>query len=832
MMVSVAVLAVAFLLKDAVVAVEDRAVPPADADVPKTSVEYSRLVETAQARADVYDSACDMTNALSKVVGRGVPLYAESKVPKDAKAVIYLGDTKAAKAAGLDVTPLKSWECLIRAEKGRAFVASRTAFGTTYGVADALERFADYYFLTVNGNDPYVRDPDRAVEPCDVRVSAGIRRAWHYNGGPAASRRRLDRYSRRLAAFPNEKELEGECQVSPMAWGCHSTFCYVSPEKYRESLPELFNLIGDRIEASQLCYANPMTWRIAFDSLKGFVTEQRRRTPTDMPRTFDFSQRDCTRYLCRCRKCAEIGRKYLRDTGVKSGDGLWCGGDAGVQLEFVNRLAREIAKVDKDVIVRTFAYNSTCVPPRDGTISVEPNVCIRYVDAYAYNDHMLPHTHPFNAEFHNHVQVWRKLAKRMAVWDYLLYDDVFPELSVDAIRADAAMWRDMGIDELFMEHDYAFQPFYELNAFVFGQCVRNPDADVDRLVDVFCRAYGAGAPKMREAIDYLRRIIRERPPWDVGQWVARIIPWRSGEHMGRLRELMLAAYAAADDPVSKARIAHPLSVTCREYARTLLCNPKANELIGRHLDEHVKYWEEYMDEPRACALDPKDAAWAKGRARTNREAMMPARFKDLPAEVADLPLERLVFRDYRTGPAGPEVLADDPDSEIGKAIRYAQGIATNGVRMAFGLEPWWFTKHISGPFRTPSLKADGKYRWYRLGVARFVNAGSFNMPPHLGTWPMQDYYRYEPEGTTEDLNRYEIWASLKLVENDYVIKMAAKESAKPKSPDLDADELSVDDLDEAPVPPEKRKFAKGKAPGVYLDRLLFVRQCGVLEEKK
>ena len=61
--------------------------------------------------------------------------------------------------------------------------------------------------------------------------------------------------------------------MSPTAWGCHSTFCYVSPEKYRESLPELFNLIGDRIEASQLCYANPMTWRIAFDSLKGFVTE-------------------------------------------------------------------------------------------------------------------------------------------------------------------------------------------------------------------------------------------------------------------------------------------------------------------------------------------------------------------------------------------------------------------------------------------------------------------------------------------------------------------------------------------------------------------------------
>ena len=824
-------LAAAFLLKDAVVAVEDGMFPPVDFQGPKSDPEYKRLVDFAKLKADGLAAAADMTNALSKVVGRAVPLYAESKVPKDAKAVIYLGDTKAAKAAGLDVAPLKSWEYLIRAEKGRAFVAARTGYGTSYGVTDALERFADYYFLTVNGNDPYVRDPDRAVEPCDVRSNAGIRRAIIYFGGPLASLDRFGAYQRRLAVRPSHNEVEGEFREAGMVNTCHSVFDYVPAKEYWESMPELFNLIGGKFEGSQLCYANPMTWRIAFDSMKRVVLANNRARPNDPSRVFDFSQKDCTRYLCRCRRCSEIGGKYLR-SGVKSGDGLWCGGDAGVQLEFVNRLAREIAKVEPKAVVRTFAYNSTAVPPRDGTITVEPNVCIRFVDLYAYTDHMLPHTHKFNAEFHNYAQIWRKLAKWLAVWDYMLYEDECPEVSVDAIPVDAAMWRDLKVDDLFMEHDYAFQPFFELNSFLCAQFYRNPDADVEKLVDVFCRAYGAGAPKMREAIDYLRRIIRERPPWDVGQWVARIIPWRSGEHMGRLRELMLAAYAAADDPVSKARIAHPLSVTCREYARTLLCNPKANELIGRHLDEHVKYWEEYMDEPRACALDPKDAAWAKGRARTNREAMMPARFKDLPAEVANLPLERLVFRDYRTGPGGWESKPEDPSSEVGRAILYAQEIATNGVRMAFGLQPPWFTKRISGSFVTPPLKADGKYRWYKLGVARFVDSGTLMTPPRVGGWEMKDYWRPEPKGSTEDLNRYEIWVSLKLVENDYVVKMAAKKAAQSTGPDLDPDESSIDDLDEAPIPIEQRKFAKGKTPGVYMDRLLLVRQKGELESKK
>ena len=42
----------------------------------------------------------DLTNALAKVTGTVPAVYAEGEEPSDAKAAIYLGDTKAARRAG------------------------------------------------------------------------------------------------------------------------------------------------------------------------------------------------------------------------------------------------------------------------------------------------------------------------------------------------------------------------------------------------------------------------------------------------------------------------------------------------------------------------------------------------------------------------------------------------------------------------------------------------------------------------------------------------------------------------------------------------------------
>ena len=98
-------------------------------------------------------AAADLTNILSRVTGRPVALYAEADLPAGATHVIYLGDTAAAKAAGLDAGALKRMEFRIKADGRNAFILANSGSAASYGVSEFLERFADFYFVSLNGDD-------------------------------------------------------------------------------------------------------------------------------------------------------------------------------------------------------------------------------------------------------------------------------------------------------------------------------------------------------------------------------------------------------------------------------------------------------------------------------------------------------------------------------------------------------------------------------------------------------------------------------------------------------------------------------------------------------
>ena len=125
----------AFPFRDAVVAVPDAYIAterPADTVENATEDpdfykkrDKSRREETiARGYGWGLAAARDLTNALSRVTGTKIPLVRESELKGDAKAVIYVGDTAAARAAGIDTAKMWSRAYLLRGEKGRAFIAS------------------------------------------------------------------------------------------------------------------------------------------------------------------------------------------------------------------------------------------------------------------------------------------------------------------------------------------------------------------------------------------------------------------------------------------------------------------------------------------------------------------------------------------------------------------------------------------------------------------------------------------------------------------------------------------------------------------------------------
>ena len=82
-------------------------------------------------------------------------------------------------------------------------------------------------------------------------------------------------------------------------------------------------------------------------------------------------------------------------------------------MEFVNRLARRAGEKYPGVVIRTFAYVSSDVPPKGGIVP-EPNVIIWYCDLYSKCDDMLPLTHPFNSRSLGLLREWSALTDAAA----------------------------------------------------------------------------------------------------------------------------------------------------------------------------------------------------------------------------------------------------------------------------------------------------------------------------------------------------------------------------------------------------------------------------------
>jgi len=102
------------------------------------------------------DAAKDVAQALSKVLCKSVEVVGEDKVAPTAKTVIYIGDTEAAKEVGIDVKRLNDVEAHLRTRNGKIYIAARTGMGVNNGCIEFLQRYCDYWFVSVWGGCRFV----------------------------------------------------------------------------------------------------------------------------------------------------------------------------------------------------------------------------------------------------------------------------------------------------------------------------------------------------------------------------------------------------------------------------------------------------------------------------------------------------------------------------------------------------------------------------------------------------------------------------------------------------------------------------------------------------
>ena len=709
-----------------------------------------------------YNASRDLANALSKVCARKIGCVKEGDVPLQGLN-IFVGDTKAAREAGLDAGALMNGEFRIVTRPGAAFILSNTGMAATYGVAEFLQRYADYWFCLISGDDPYVVAPQREVPVADFTAKHAMYvRNYNMWGRkyPRTCATVGAEFSRRLRCRTWWPELDAHLKHSGLPgpyYPCHTFFAYCPPSVYAKSHPEYFSMGpgGERRfvanSGSQLCLTNPDVFEIVWSNLCGFVEKDRATFGVEnAPRIYDFSQMDNSDYLCLCPECLKVAAKYDRKGGHKDG------GDAGLQLEFVNRLARRAAAKYPGLVIRTFAYVSTDVPPAGG-MKPEPNVLVWYCDLYSKSDSMLPLEHPFNSRSLSLLREWRKLTDNIEVWDYYLNDGTW--VGVDAVAADVKLFRDLGISRIGPETSFDRQPFYELAVFVTSQLYFDPDQDVEELVSRWCRVYGKGAEKMKKSIGYLRRLILENPPKDFAGWHNGVWPWRTAENLEKFCALVKDAYAE-EAPGSKyrARMAAPIADVSKYLMRMYKVTPGCESAYRRVRDDYRRYAQEDLS---FSYLAPEETE----RERKNVEktlALMDLEFADLPPELKSVPRSEMHFVDWRNM----------------YAPRHATEAVTNGVPLPGGVAYRWKAEtnklppfncsmldedtpfnHLH-PFTPP---ADGKWHWIKIATDR-VGRGGWVGLPYVGdnsiSFRIQHLY-IECDGLETNPNFYEMWISCK-----------------------------------------------------------------------
>lgn len=731
------------------------------------TVVYEKALLSAPKNVWGADALNDLTNVLSLTTGASIRAVPESAAVKDGRPVIYLGDTAAARAAGLDTASLVPNEFRMKVVPGAAYLAGRSGAGSAFAVTEFLKRFCDYRFLTANGDDPYTVDPSRVARACDIRKKSAFSDVFNgthgFHGRFDETLDERKRWTRRLRGGYRIPEHGSRYTWSELPGRCHSQFRYCPIAKYADKHPEYYSMDakGRRVRpagdhaGSQLCFSNPDVYRICRDSLFRFVAAEVAKDPVNYPRIYDFSQQDNSASLCKCPGCREIIAKYDRKGGFKDG------GDAGLQLEFVNRLARDVREKYPEVMIRTFAYVSTEQPPRG--IVPEDNVIIWFCDLYSICNHQLPLTHPFNRKRLELFNAWRPLAKHVQVWDYVLWGGASPGTSSDCLQvypdacaADARFLRDLGTEYLYIENHFANQPLWEFNSFMQLELCFDPEQDVDELIDAYCRVYGKAAGDMRKMIEFLRRTILENPPKSAYHWHSRILPWRNAEVFERILGYTMSAYAAAQTHRAKSRIAAIAAGAIQELILQYRFRPeKSARLAGL-----VRDYPRLAAEGRAIGLIKGPSLELARKVDEEFVELATLRFKDLPEELENVPEEELLYFAYQTAPPGRAgKVVDDPKSECGKAVRWDAAKTRPGARPPFdamliqsdGFPVLRFT------FTPPE---DGSYGWTKIGKVHLGPNAKIRLF-NCFNWNLASAYTVS-DGAEVDPNWFEAWISSRL----------------------------------------------------------------------
>jgi hypothetical protein len=673
-------------------------------------------------------AARDLDEYLTKITGGDFIVTQEPIKPTS--PAIYVGNTSFAKTAGIAVNALASEEWRMKSQQNNLILAGGGTRGTLYATYRFLEDIAEVHWWS-----PWEESvPSRRVLSIPALNKSGkpvfsyrdIYMLYGNDKGRFAIRNRLNREG----DAPIAAEYGGGRDYGPPAH-VHTLYDILSNEVYYKDHPDWFLVKDHGVPTrhnSQLNMSNP---EMRQEFLK-LLRENIRKSHADAkakglpaPDMFSVSQMDNVVKFADPNSPSDA--KLVAENG---------GADGAILLDFVNFLADSIKDEFPGVYIDTLAYYSgekapTKIRPRD-------NVVIRLTDTTS--NLLQPATDDRNHLFRDNVIAWGKITKNLRVWDYAVTFNYLglPMPTAFTYPADLRFLRANNVDGIFVEHEFPI--LSDMRDFkIWMQCklYEDPYRDYHALVREFTDGfYGPAGVHVRRYIYALQNAVQtdgKANGYEEVTWMtmAKQYSYLSLDFLIKADAMLNdAERAAGANPILQRRVRHArlsldryMSLYHGDLATQWIKRGKKPESFPLDLTKistrALQSWNEQIDfrlpeaereaERIVAAAQLKNLKYLKA-------ASTPARFRDIPEK--DIKLFSMgATRNW----ANTAKIVEEPESEVGMAVRLLLDEAPEAERPKYGLPMVWGVYDIGGHKErlSTSLKAEEitgpGYHWYKVG---------------------------------------------------------------------------------------------------------------------
>ncbi len=304
--------------------------------------------------------------------------------------------------------------------------------------------------------------------------------------------------------YDPEVRKYGDFQHAGRPHHAHTATKYFPKEEYYDKHPEWWawnKVEGKHIEDGGLCLCNQELRNAFLEKLMGYIEEDIKlaeETGAEIPCYYSLSQDDLyDDSFCQCDECSKLVEKS---------------GFSGYLINFVNWIAREVAKKYPFIKIEYLAYLSFIEPPKDGTLP-EPNVITRL--AHLRSDLYHGITEKANQLYLRYLREWSEIAKKsgsgLYIWEYMYnMKPNYPAPLFLRLKDTIKTFYDYGVSGVFVETQASMENMWPINNFVMTHLLENPELDEGELIDdVLMRYYGEAGKYVKEYVGFLHKASRK-----------------------------------------------------------------------------------------------------------------------------------------------------------------------------------------------------------------------------------------------------------------------------------------------------------------------------------